>query len=157
VDLGLWGFLPVTRLDHVLEGEDDLGLEEGIHLVVHQPLNDGNVVWVSNISESIEKDVAPVMVLNVLGLHNTLELMEEPGQVLLFYDFRITELSEEGDWVAGVTDLGVHAGLVQDGREGEDGRGTDLMVFSLEHVRLKEVLENAQKEYELVSTGTYFR
>jgi len=126
--------------NHVLESEDDLGLQEWVGDVVHETLNDWDESWVSDVSESLQEDESPVVILNAVRLDVLFQMLQEPWEVFLFNDFSVTELSVESDWEARVADSGVHAGLVENGGEGQDGGGQELLVLGTEHIGLQKVL-----------------
>ena len=60
-------------------------------------------------------------------------------------EFLITELSVDLDWIAGVHDVGVHAGLVKESCEREQPGGLELTVANLDRQHLHQLEELSKK------------
>jgi len=115
-------------LDEAGKGEDGLNLDQGVDLLIHDLLDDFDNFGVSEVSEGSQKGDDPVLVLFGVGLETLLELFDEVGDELLGDVLFVAELAVEGNGEAGVADLLVDAGLVNQVGESEHGGGAELLL-----------------------------
>lgn len=133
----VWGVLSFTGDDDVFEGEDSLGLFNWIVAVIQNSLNDFDNTWVSNVSESGQVDVGPVVSRFVQRFVELLgEVFNIFGGILNFAEFSV-----KGLVVSALLNTGVDAGLVQKNGVGQDSGGLQLL-FLLNSGVLDELEES---------------
>lgn len=136
-------------LDEAGKSEDGLNLDQGVDLLVHDLLDDFDNFGVSEVSERSQKGDDPVLVLFGVGLETLLELFDEVGDELLGDVLFVAELAVEGNGEAGVADLLVDAGLVNQVGESEHGGGAELLL-TLDGVVFNESLLNKRVLQQLL-------
>lgn len=131
MDLKFWDNNGIAGNDQVFEHVDDSDLVEWVDKGVHETLNDWDDTWVSNVSKDGHPQVLPVRIFLVLGNDDFLELFNEVWKEFGFNDLSITEMSIDGNWVTGVSDVCVDTSLVQQSGQGKSSGRFDLNVLGI--------------------------
>jgi len=147
VNLEFWQMYVRAGNNQMLEHVNSVDLDEWIDKFVHMTLNDWDHTRVSNVTEGSHENILPVSIFGVFRFNVFLELFNVVWEEFGFDDLGVTEMPVHGNWVAGVADLSVDTGLVQQGGESKSGGRLDLNILGIMRSGLDKV-ENFSQELD---------